>query len=263
MTAPEADPETPRRTAGNERYGLELLAVLGVSLGFSAIYAILDYVRAEVTVRGGIGHATASVINVGATHYPWLDFLDNLAALLSGVAAPLLALVLLARTPGGAGVGVGFDLRRQPRESFYGAGFALLIGVPGLALVYAAHRLGLNASLDVVTFPDVWYRVPYLVLSGFQNGFSEEIIVVAFMLTRLRQLGWSDSRALGTSALLRGTYHLYQGYGGFAGNLVMGLIFGYWFQRTRRVLPLVIAHGLIDTASFVGYLYLHTHISWI
>jgi len=28
-------------------------------------------------------------------------------------------------------------------------------------------------------------------------------------------------------------------------------------------LPLVIAHSLLDGASSVGYVYLHTHISWI
>jgi membrane protease YdiL (CAAX protease family) len=129
--------------------------------------------------------------------------------------------------------------------------------------VWTAHELGLNASLEAVDYPDVWYRVPYLLLSAFQNGFAEEIIVVGYLLTRLRQLGWSDSRALAVSSVLRGSYHLYQGFGGFAGNFVMGVIFGYWFQRTRRVLPLVVAHFLLDAFSFVGYIYLHDHISWI
>ena len=76
-------------------------------------------------------------------------------------------------------------------------------------------------------------------------------------------MGWSNQRALAVSALLRGSYHLYQGYGGFVGNLVMGLIFGWWFQRTRRVLPLVFAHFLLDGFSFVGYIYLHNHVSWL
>jgi membrane protease YdiL (CAAX protease family) len=138
-----------------------------------------------------------------------------------------------------------------------------LIGIPGLALVWTAHQLGLNASLAVVDFPDVWYRIPYLLLSAFQNGLAEEIIVVGYLLTRLRQMGWSNQRALVASAVLRGSYHLYQGFGGFLGNMVMGLIFGYWFQRTRRVVPLVIAHFLLDAISFIGYLYLHGRISWI
>ncbi len=246
-----------------ERPGLEIFAVLGVSLGMSAIYAILSIIRTEVTVSGGIGSTTATVISGTHTTYPLLDLADDLANILNGLAPPLLALVLLARNPGGPGFGVGFDLRRRWYDIRYGVGFLALIGLPGLGLVYEAHRQGLNASLQVVSFPDVWYRVPYLLLSAFQNGLSEEIIMIAFLLTRLRQLGWSNQRAIAPEALIRGSYHLYQGFGGFAGNFVMGLIFGWWFQRTRRVAPLVIAHFLLDAFSFIGYVYLHDRLSWI
>jgi len=237
--------------------------VLGVSLGMSGLYALLYLIRAEITVKGGIGNTTAIVVSGTKTTYPWLDLADNLAGILNGIIPPLLALVLLARSPGGAGFGLGLELRRLWRDSAQGVGFLALIGLPGLGLVWCAHELGLNASLAVVDFPAVWYRIPYLLLSAFQNGFAEEIIVVGYLLTRLRQLGWSDQRALAVSAVLRGSYHLYQGFGGFLGNMVMGLIFGYWFQRTRRVLPLVIAHFLLDALSFIGYLYLHDRISWI
>jgi membrane protease YdiL (CAAX protease family) len=255
--------ESSPGAAPRERYGLEVLAVLGVSLGMSAIYALLYLIRAQITVPGGISNTTAIVVQGKQTTYPLLDLADDLVDILNGFGPPLLALVLLARNPGGRGFGIGFDLRAWWRESAPGIGFLALIGIPGLGLVWAAHELGLNASLAVVDFPDVWYRIPYLLLSALQNGFAEEIVVVGFMLTRLRQLGWTDSRALGASAVLRGSYHLYQGFGGFAGNLVMGLIFGYWFQRTRRVMPLVIAHFLLDAFSFVGYLYLHNRVSWI
>jgi len=255
--------ESPPVTAPRERYGLEVLAVLGVSLGISGLYALLYLIRAEITVPGGISSTTACVLCEKATVYPWLDFADNLLNVVNGLAPAFLALVLLARNPGGRGFGIGFDLRARWRDSAHGVGFLALIGIPGLALVWAAHRFGFNASLNVVDFPDVWYRVPYLLLSAFQNGLAEEVVVAAFLLTRLRQLGWSDQRALTVSAVLRGSYHLYQGYGGFVGNLVMGLIFGYWFQRTRRVWPLIIAHFLLDAFSFIGYLYLHGRISWI
>jgi membrane protease YdiL (CAAX protease family) len=260
---PAADLERPVVAPRRERYGLELLAVLGVSLGMSGLYALLSLARAEWTVRGGIGASTTTVVSGAQSTYPFLDLLDDLADLMHGLAPPLLALVLLARSPGGAGFGVGFDFRRIRREAAQGVGFLALIGIPGLALVYAAHEAGANASLQVVNFPDVWYRIPYLLASAFQNGLSEEIIVVAFMLTRLRQIGWTNQRALLAASLLRGSYHLYQGFGGFAGNFVMGLIFAWWFQRTRRVVPLVIAHSLLDAFSFVGYIYLKSHIDWI
>ncbi len=245
------------------RYGLEVLAVLGVSLGMSGIYALLYYARAEITVKGGIAATTATVVSGPATTYPLLDLLDDLADVLHGLLPAFLALVLLARDPGGRGLGIGLDWLRPRRDALAGIGFTALIGIPGLLLVWAAHEFGLNASLAVVDLPDVWYRVPLLLLEAAQNGILEEIVVVGYLLTRLRQLGWTDARALGASAVLRGSYHLYQGWGGFFGNMVMGVIFGWWFQRTRRVLPLVIAHSLLDAFSFVGYVYLHDHINWI
>ena len=65
------------------------------------------------------------------------------------------------------------------------------------------------------------------------------------------------------SALIRGSYHLYQGLGGFVGNVVMGLIFGWLYTRTRRVLPLVVAHTILDVVSFVGYELLAGRVSWL
>jgi uncharacterized protein len=257
--SPAPDPVTP----GRERYGLEVIGVLGVSLGMSAIYGLLYLLRAEITVKGGISNTTAVAVSGPHTSYPLLDLLDGLADVLSGLLPAFLALVLLARSPAGRGFGIGLDLRRWPRETGYGIGFCALIGLPGLGLVWAAHELNLSAHLAVVELPDVWYRIPLLLLEAAQSGILEEVVVVGFLLTRLRQLGWTDSRALGASALLRGSYHLYQGFGGFAGNFVMGLIFGYWFQRTRRIVPLVIAHIMIDAISFIGVVYLKSHISWI
>jgi membrane protease YdiL (CAAX protease family) len=54
---------------------------------------------------------------------------------------------------------------------------------------------------------------------------------------------------------LRGTYHLYQGFGQALGNAVMGALFAWWFQRTGRLWPLLVAHTLLDVVAFVGYLY--------
>jgi uncharacterized protein len=251
-------------TAQPPRYGIEVIAVMGVSLGMSAVYAVLYYVRQELTVKGGISATTATIVSGPSTHnYQWLDLLDDLADVLNGLMPAVLALLLLSRMPGGPGFGIGLDWRQPRRDALFGIGFAALIGIPGLALVWSAHELSISAHLAVVDLPDVWYRVPLLVLEAAQNGILEEIVVVGYLLTRLRELGWSNQRALGTSAVLRGTYHLYQGWGGFFGNLVMGLIFGWWFQRTRRVVPLAIAHSLIDAVSFVGYVYLHTRLAWI
>ncbi len=77
--------------------------------------------------------------------------------------------------------------------------------------------------------------------------------MVGYLFVRLRQLGWSTPAIILASAVLRGSYHLYQGFGPFIGNVLMGLLFAYFYTRTRRVLPLVIAHALIDITGFVGF----------
>lgn len=263
----DSDPALAEATADGrrQRLGLELLAVLGVSFGMSGIYAVLSFVRSQLLINHGLGFrnvATAPLRSGSKSDFQWLDILDQIADVLNGALPAFLAVVLLMRSPAGRGLGIGLR-RLRWSDAGWGGAFALGIGAPGLLLVYVARRLGLNAQIVVTSFPDVWYRIPTLLVDAFQQGLAEEVVVCAFVLTRLRQLGWSNPRALAAESVLRGSYHLYQGYGGFIGNAVMGVIFGLWFQRTRRVWPLVIAHGVIDAASFIGYIYLHGKVSWL
>jgi membrane protease YdiL (CAAX protease family) len=250
-------------STGENRFGLEVILVLGVSAGASGLYSLINLIDIE-TRPGGLKHAVATVVG-SQNSRPWLDLTYQLAGVVTGIMPALLALLLLSRTPAvrDRGFGIGLDLRHPGREGLQGLGFAALIGLPGLALVYTAHRLGLNAQLDVTTIADTWYRYPVLVLSAIQNGFYEEIVVIGYLLTRFSQLRWGAPKSIVVAALVRGSYHLYQGFGGFVGNAIMGCIFGWWFTRTKRVLPLAIAHSVIDIVSFVGYALLHNHISWI
>ena len=68
--------------------------------------------------------------------------------------------------------------------------------------------------------------------------------------------------AIGSSALLRART-AYQGVGGFVGNVVMGLVFGYLYRRWGRVMPMVVAHFLIDAVGTIGYFYLHGKVGWL
>ncbi len=102
-----------------------------------------------------------------------------------------------------------------------------------------------------------------LLLFAVQNALVEEVLMVGYLFTRWRQAGWPVLVVVGVSALIRGTYHLYQGFGGFVGNIVMGLVFGWAYTRTRRVWPLVVAHFLLDAVAFIGYTALHGRVSWL
>jgi membrane protease YdiL (CAAX protease family) len=260
-TSAAAEPAAAGYQPGvGQRPGIEILLVLGVSLGISAISSWINFL--DIQTRGGFRGAVAT-LNPSQSPRAWVDLSYQLLDLINGVVPALLALYLLSRTPLGTGLGIGLDRLRLRRDALYGIGFFALIGIPGLALIYIARKLGVNAQLDASDLADVWYRYPVLVLSAIQNGVLEEIVMIGFLLTRLRNLDWPPWRAVLLSAVIRGSYHTYQGIGGFVGNFVMGAVFGWWFTKTRRVLPLVIAHSLLDIASFVGYAALHGHVSWI
>jgi len=209
------DEETEQAPAGSRRVlGLELLGVLGVTYGASGLQSFMSFIEAQVKINKGLGFggvATGPIKTNADTAYQWLDIVADLVDVFTSVLPAFLAIVLLLRTPGGRGLGIGLD-RLRVRELFQGCGFAALIGGPGLLLVYVARKLGANAQIVVTNFPDVWYRIPMLLLQAIQQGTAEEVVVCAFVLTRLAQLGWSNQRSLAAAAVLRGSYHLYQGY---------------------------------------------------
>jgi membrane protease YdiL (CAAX protease family) len=88
-------------------------------------------------------------------------------------------------------------------------------------------------------------------------------VMIGFLFTRLRQLDWNVIAIIAFSAVIRGSYHLYQGIGGFIGNLIMGVIFGLIYFRWKRVGPLIVAHTLLDITAFVGYALVAPHVDWL
>ena len=239
----------------------EIVAVFAVSLGASGVYAFVSLIG-SLTARHALSSQSVTLNGSQAPGRPLLDLSLQLVSLASGAAPVILAFYLLARSGDGA-KSIGVDGSQPLRDFLRGAGLATLIGGSGLGLYFIAYKSGIALNVVAENEPAIWWRYPVLLLSALQNGVLEEVLVTGYLLTRLRQLGVRPERAILISATLRGSYHLYQGYGGFAGNFVMGLIFGYWFQRTRRVIPLVVAHFLLDATSFIGYVYLKPHISWL
>ncbi|GAA0362628.1 type II CAAX endopeptidase family protein [Micromonospora gifhornensis] len=239
------------RPVSRRMLGTETLLVLGLSLGQSAVYATVSII-AKLTAEGGLSKQTAA-LNTSASARPYLDLTYQLLGIVFALLPVLLAVHLLARDPGDPARTLGVDFRRPGPDLAQGAGLAALIGLPGLALFWAAAQLGLNATLVPAALPDLWWAVPVLILAAFQNSILEEVIVVGYLMTRLRQLQWRVGAIIATSALLRASYHLYQGFGAFVGNAVMGIVFSYFYLRTRRIMPLIVAHALLDIVAFVGY----------
>jgi membrane protease YdiL (CAAX protease family) len=239
-----------------------VLLVLAVSLGASAVYALVSLI-AKLTAPGGLAKQTATLNPSVAPGRPWLDLTYQLLGVAFGVVPALFAVHLLGRDPGEAGATLGLDRRRPAFDLGTGLALAALIGVPGLGLYLLARELGLNANVVPAALPPQWWAVPVLILAAAQNAVLEEVVVVGYLVTRLRQFGHGWLPVVSTSAILRGSYHLYQGIGAFVGNAVMGVVFALFFARFRRVLPLIVAHTILDIVSFVGYALLKDRLTFL
>jgi membrane protease YdiL (CAAX protease family) len=249
---------------GGTRTGVraEVLLVLALSLGQSAVYAVVS-LTAKLTADRPLAQQTATM-NASQSPRPWLDLTYQLLGIVFALVPVLLAVHLLRRDNPDAPRDLGLDGTRPGGDLLRGLALAAVIGIPGLGLVYVARLLGVSASLVPAALPDVWWAVPVLVLAAVQNAVLEEVVVVGYLLTRLRDLGCGPRTIVAVSAVLRGAYHLYQGFGAFVGNAVMGVVFALFFLRTRRVLPLIAAHTVLDVCAFVGYTLLPKGwLSWL
>ena len=241
---------------------VETWLVLGVSLGASAIWSALSLVR-KLTAGQPLGSQTTAMNSSVTPDRPWLDLTYQLVGIALALVPVALALHLLSRSDVRARFAIGVDLTQPARDLLRGLGLAALVGIPGLGLYAVAKALDLNTTIAAANLADVWWAVPVLVLAAAQNAVLEEVVMIGYLFTRWSQAGWSTSRIMVSSALIRGSYHLYQGFGGFLGNAIMGLIFGWIYTRTKRVGPLIVAHTVLDVVAFVGYALLKDHLSWL
>ncbi|GAA1786528.1 type II CAAX endopeptidase family protein [Luedemannella flava] len=240
----------------------EVLLLLGVSLGQSALYSIVSFVG-KLTAPAPLSTQTTTLNPSQAPGRPWLDLSYQLLGVLFNVVPALLAIHLLRRDHADVPSSLGLDRRRPAFDLLTGVGITAAIGIPGIGLYVLAKELGINTAVAAANLPDIWWAVPVLILAAIGNAVIEEVVVVGYLLTRLGDLRWGRWPAIVASALLRGSYHLYQGVGGFVGNIVMGLAFGWFFTRTRRLWPLIVAHTLLDVIAYLGYTYLADKVGFL
>lgn len=255
--------EGPRESALSRRtLRSELLLVLALSLGASALSSLISFVG-SLTRPGGLKDQAATLNGSYAPGRPWLDLAWQLFGIATALVPVLLVAHLLTREGAGGLRSMGFDRTRPWPDLGRGTLIAAGIGSAGLAFYLGARAAGFNLTVVPESLPEVWWKFPVLILSAVQNSVVEEVIVVGYLLRRLGQLGWTPMAALVASSLLRGSYHLYQGIGGFIGNVVMGVVFVLLYRRWGRVGPLVVAHALLDIVAFVGYALLAGKVGWL
>lgn len=253
---PQARPIAPWRRV---RTRAEVWIVLGMTLGASAVSAVLS-LTAKLLAPGGLS-GQSTTLNPQRASTPWLDLAVQLADLGLGLVPVALVLWLLGvrmRPDTGSGLRggaarLGLGAPPDARTLGRGALLAAMIGVPGLALYAAGRALGVTALVVPSGLDARWWTVPVLLLSALEAALVEETIVSGWLVIRLRELGHGWATVTVLVSLLRGAYHLYQGFGAFLGNAVMGAVFLAAARRWGGVAPLVVAHLLLDTVAFVGW----------
>jgi membrane protease YdiL (CAAX protease family) len=103
-------------------------------------------------------------------------------------------------------------------------------------LAAATHLLGNDLS------------VPNVLLVSLVNPVFEEVLVCGYVITALRErLG--VTAAINVSAGIRVFNHFYQGAAGVLGIVPIALLFAYWYARSGRLWPLIVAHAILDVAA--------------
>ena len=255
----------------------EVAIVLGLSLGKSAVYAVVQLL--DKLTQGPLQEQTTVLNPVLNSRWVFdlLYQLLNIGFALVPVVLVLHLVWLRGRNPFRT---FGLDLRRPAPDLGWGVLLFLAMGLGTLAVYAGGRALGLTTAIVGSAMDEAWYTVPVLVLSALRHALVEEVIVVAWLVDRLsylqqlRSAGLTGERSpvlpaprtTGTGAflpvrvttlvlalaVLRAAYHLYQGVGPGLGNAVMGVVFVLFYLRYRRVMPLVVAHLLLDITGFVA-----------
>lgn len=240
--APRSDAPVPSPRVDGRMLGEEILVVLSLSVLRPAAFAILSLLEAPI----------AGIIVAAADQST--EFTRQVLGFLFALAPVFLVIHLVRRSGEGVAV-IGLSSDRPRQELARGAVLGATVGLAGMGVYLAAVELGVNRFVLPVPPLGHWWTVPALVLNAVEAGLVEEVIVLGYLVTRLRQLSWTPLQAIAASALLRGSYHLYQGWGGFFGNLAMGALFGFLFLRWgSRTWPFVVAHVLLDVGAGVGFI---------
>lgn len=237
--------------AARARLWWEISIVLAVTVGQSALYSVLSLVRASLRTTP-IGQQQTQ-LNPNRDAEIFWNVLYQFLGIVFGLALVALVVYLLWEPGQNALRRLGLDFTRFGGDIGRGILLAAVIGVPGLGLYAVSRVLGLNVAVVASPLDAAWWTVPLLVFAALRAGLTEEVIFIGYLFDRLRRLGWSWWAIILSTAALRGAYHAYQGVGAIVGNVVMGVVFGWCYRRWGRVMPLVIAHTLLDIVAFVGY----------
>ena len=83
------------------------------------------------------------------------------------------------------------------------------------------------------------------------NPFFEELIVRAYVMSEVTNLGGARWLAVVISVALQISYHLYQGVANVITLTIIFIVFSIYYAYTRRIMPVILAHFAYDLFALV------------
>ena len=150
---------------------------------------------------------------------------------------------------------IGFVFRWTDLPKAFGlvfASFSVMWGMT-IAVPYVYFLITLRTFNDIarpsgLSACSIWLLLPFLLL----NPFFEELLVRGYLMTELIDLRKSVLLAAIVSLAVQTSYHLY--YGVFGAAMVgCGLsVFVIYYAKSRRLMPVILAHMLWDLTSLLS-----------
>lgn len=230
-------PPVPTSPLARRTIVVELLVVLAVFPLRSTATALADLYRELVT------HIPPASSLISFPGHPDMTSLVSAAYLAVYTVAPPFLVWYLLRREGAGMSAIGLDTRRLARD--------VAIAVPLTALALGAHKLGIQLPTPYASsFPSRTPHVQaifsvFLFVQAVSAGVIEEIVVLGFLTTRLRQVGVPLWAVFVASVAVRVSYHAEYGFG-VLGPVLFGTVLTLFYLRTRRLLPAILAHAGVD-----------------
>lgn len=181
--------------------------------------------------------------------------------LVSSVATIVPLLYLLHRSPEGL---AHFGITRPKALADLGGGVFLALLLIGVFLVFWQAVL---RTVPPYLLTELWTRpksapaprdaagVALYLAAHAANGFSEELAMRCYFVTRIREHTGSWLTGVLYGSALFASYHIYHGVVPMIDVFCFGVVLGFAFILVRRVWPLALAHMLFN--CWVSYFPLH------
>jgi membrane protease YdiL (CAAX protease family) len=156
----------------------------------------------------------------------------------------LISYLLLRSGEGRQGLGLNrFDGRA---DGLVGLGLWIASFVLVLILARVFQPLGQNEVDFIPNELPLWFRIVDAFVIAITAGVTEEVVVRGYAQTRLEQLKAPTPMILLLPTALWGLLHLYEGAGPALTVFCLGMLYAWYYHKTRRLWPIIVAHAMFD-----------------